>query len=446
MKTLLLIHKSSPLKDCIEIFLKPFKDVTFDHVESVDESLKKLDGQKKFDCIFIGSSIILDGDVNELASRIQQTVKEFDCKLIGTNKGLSKQPGYNYVHSMSPAKMIFQIISDALQLSNKEESSQGYVEIPLEYLNHLQTTPCDIFLRLGASEKTFTYIKRFKEFEEIDKSDILNYSQKNITTVYIPANLTNHFLESISTSLLKRISKTQDTFEQMEIAKEALDYSSYVLSSFGINSEPQAFVQKVVKSILSTLDKVEGKKLKRFKEIIEAKEDFYHKHVFMTGVLANSLLDEMSWEVSLENRSALTYAAYFHNFFIHSEKDILITSEAELNAIENEERKERIRSHAKLAHDFFLEIPDVPFNVPKLILEHHGSKQGMGFPQSRQNSTQLSSLFMIASDFALKFLLLHEQGNLEKIHEVLKESLEVYGKSNQRILEALQNSISVHLI
>ncbi len=445
MKTFLLIQKSSPLKDCIEIYLKPFKDVTFEHVESIEQSLRKLEALKKFDCIFVGSSIIVDGDVNDLAFKIQQTVQDSGCKLIGTNKGLSKQSGFNYVHSMAPAKMIFQAISNALQLVNEEDNSHAYVEIPLEYLHHLQTTPCDIFLRLGSTEQTFTYIKRFNEFEEIDKDDILNYSHKNITSVYIPANMTNDFLGSISSSLLQRISKTQDTSEQMEIAKEALDYSSYVLSSFGINSEPQAFVQKVVKTILSTLDKVEGKKLKRFKEIIEAKEDFYHKHVFLTGVLANSLLDEMSWEVSLENRSALTYAAFFHNFFIHSEKDILITDEAELGAIDNEERRERIKNHAKLAHDFFLDIPDVPFNVPKLILEHHGSKQGIGFPQSRQNSTQLSSLFMISSDFALKFLLIHEQGDLEKIHEILKESLEIYGKSNQKILEALQNCISEHL-
>lgn len=232
----------------------------------------------------------------------------------------------------------------------------------------------------------------------------------------------------------------------MEIAREALDYSSYVLSSFGIDSEPQAFVQEVVKSILSTLDKVDRKKINSFKEIIETKEDSYHKHVFLTATLVNSLLDEMSWEISLENRSALTYAAYFHNFFIHSERDILITDEAKLNNIDDNERRERIKNHAKLAHDFLLDIPGVPFNVPKLILEHHGSKQGVGFPQSKQNSTQLSSLFMIASDFALNFLIIHEEGNLEHIHEILKESLELYGKSNQKILEALQNCISEHLI
>lgn len=445
MKHFLLIQKSSPLKDCIEIFLKPFKNVSFNHVESVEESLNKLDSNNKIDCIFVGSSIIIDGDVSRLASKIQETIRDHHSKLIGTNKGLSKQAGFTYVHSMAPVRMILQAIGQALELSTEEENTHNYVEIPIDYLHHLETTPCDIFLRLGASEKTFTFVKRFNEFEDIDKNDILSYSQKNIKSVYIPASMTNDFLNIISASLLRRISDSQETSEQIEIAREALDYSSYVLSSFGINTEPQAYVQEVVKSILSTLDKGDRKKIKKFKEIIEAKEDFYHKHVFMTGVLANSLLDEMSWEVSPENRSALSYAAYFHNFFVHSERDILITDEAQLSRIDDEERRERIKNHAKLAHDFFLDIPGVPFNVPKLILEQHGSKQGIGFPQSKQNSTQLSSLFMIASEFALKFLMIHEQGNLSQIHEILKESLELYGKSNQKILEALQNCISEHL-
>lgn len=446
MKHFLLIQKSSSLTDCIEIFLKPFKNISFDHVESVEESLKMLDSGKAFDCIFVGSSIILDGEVNNLTSRIQEILLKTHCQLVGTNKGLSKQSGFMYVHSMAPAKMIFHAIGEALQLSTEVDNSINYVEIPLEYLNHLQTTPCDIFFRLGTSEDNYTYVKRFNEFEEIDKEDIVKYDQKKIRSVYIPASVTNEFLNLISTSLLKRISISHNTSEQMEIAREALDYSSYVLSSFGIDSEPQAFVQEVVKSILSTLDKVDRKKINSFKEIIETKEDSYHKHVFLTATLVNSLLDEMSWEISLENRSALTYAAYFHNFFIHSERDILITDEAKLNNIDDNERRERIKNHAKLAHDFLLDIPGVPFNVPKLILEHHGSKQGVGFPQSKQNSTQLSSLFMIASDFALNFLIIHEEGNLEHIHEILKESLELYGKSNQKILEALQNCISEHLI
>lgn len=58
----------------------------------------------------------------------------------------------------------------------------------------------------------------------------------------------------------------------MEIAREALDYSSYVLSSFGIDSEPQAFVQEVVKSILSTLDKVDRKKSIALKKLSRPKK------------------------------------------------------------------------------------------------------------------------------------------------------------------------------
>lgn len=101
MKHFLLIQKSSSLTDCIEIFLKPFKNISFDHVESVEESLKMLDSGKAFDCIFVGSSIILDGEVNNLTSRIQEILLKTHCQLVGTNKGLSKQSGFIYVHSMA---------------------------------------------------------------------------------------------------------------------------------------------------------------------------------------------------------------------------------------------------------------------------------------------------------------------------------------------------------
>lgn len=446
MKQFLIIQKTSPLRDYIELYIKAYSDVTIVAVESITDAITKLQSGVQFDCVFIGSGLIVDAEAKELTGSVQSYVTSHPaCKVIGTNKGLSTQDWVIYVPSMAPPVKIFETIRQGLGLPDNVTATE-FAGIPISCLNYCQEAPCDLYFRIGANPEEATYVKRFNEKEALDSADVARYVAKNVRYIYVSASKVQEISDLISSKILHKVTAAEGV-GQMEIATDALEYASYALNSMGLKSNSLQKVQQVISVILNTVVNTEKdkKKAKTLQSILDAKEDFYHKHVSLTAMLAISILEELKWDNTAEYRSTLTYAAFFHNFFINEERDITCIDEDALASIEPQERKEKIQNHAKLAVEFIKDIKGIPYEVQAIIMEQHGSHSGVGFPVGKNNSSQLSTLFMISNEFALRYLINFEKNSAENVQALLKRSLELYGKNSLKILEALQNCISGHL-
>lgn len=445
MKQIVIIQKSSPIRDYIELYLAAFNDISIVSVDSISEALQLFETDNFCDCIFIGNSLTLDAEVKDLTGKIKNYISTNpNCKVIGTNKGLSNQDWVYYVPSMSPPFKIIDAVRFGLALPEDRVPAK-YATVPIYCLNYFKEAPCDIFFRIGQDPQDATYVKRFNEKDTIDTMDVSRYIEKNVKQVFIFSDRLDEFSNAISGKIVKRVSSLEGDVNQLDVATEALDYASHVLKSHGIKSHSQKIAQEVISNILSSSDKMEKKKSKLFKQILSTKEDFYHKHISLTALLAASVLEELKWETSGDTVAALTCAAYFHNFFISEESEITCVDQKALSLIDSEEKKNRINDHAQLAAAFVKELKGIPYYVPLLILEHHGSVQGIGFPDQKRSSNQLSSLFMIVNEFSLQFLIHSEKQSAQTVQELLREFLAAYGAQNRKILEALQNCITGHM-
>ncbi len=445
MKQFLIIQKSSPIKDYIELYLAAFNDIAIVSVESISDSIRLFDKNPIYDCIFIGNSLTVDGEAKDLTNKIKDYVSTHaKCKVIGTNKGLSTQDWVFYVPSMAPPFKIIDAVRYGLSLP-EDSVTHKYATVPIFCLNYFKEAPCDIFFRIGSNPQDATYVKRFNEKDSIDSQDISRYVEKNVKQIFILSERLDEFSSTISTKIVKKVSSLEGDVNQLDVATEALDYASHFLKSHGINAHSQKIAQEVITNILSSVEKMDKKKAKLFNDILNTKEDFYHKHVSLTALLASSVLEELKWDTSEDSHSALTCAAYFHNFFISEEADISCVTNSGLNQFDSEEKRAKIHDHAQLAASFVKDLKSIPYDVPMLILEHHGSTQGVGFPDQKRNSSQLSSLFMIVNEFALQFLINNESNSAQTVQDLLRSFLSTYGSSNRKILEAMQNCITGHM-
>ena len=444
MKTLLLIQRDSPLKDYIELYLKAFHDVCLIQANSVNEALAELNNNLFFDCIFIGNSLVKDGESKDLVAKIKNYLSEHThCKIVGTNKGLSTQDWVQYVPELAPPAKIFNVVRIGLNLT-EENSARTFVPVPIICFNYIVDTPADIYLGIGNSVEEMTYVKRFNKNDRLDKQDLNKYIEKKIKYVYVPSEDFNAVSRIISTEITGRLSVSERDKPTTEVIGEAFDYATYVLNSLGISLATQEIAQKLINDIIISASKLDTRKAKQFQDILKTKESFYHKHVSLTAILATSLLEELSWD-SDSNKATVTYAAFFQNFFINEEQDISCHREEDVLLLPSEEKRTKVLNHAKLAREFIKDLMDAPYDAQSVILEHHGAHSGVGFPVIKSNTNQISCLFMIINEFALNLLLEFEKNSGENTQALLKAALVTYGDSNLKILEALQNSMTRYL-
>jgi HD-GYP domain-containing protein (c-di-GMP phosphodiesterase class II) len=443
VKKLLLLQKQSETTEYIAAFLKVYSDIHIVHVEALSLALEQLNSTE-FECIFIGSNLDMDGAASALNAKLKDYLFNYPaCAVVGTNKGLSDQDWAQYIPKMAPPARIFDAIRFALSIPD-ERPPRTYVPIPLAFLHHFAKAPCHIYLKIG-KEAEEIHVKRFNENDPLMADEINKYAQKQLKEVYIPSEMLFMVCEFVSTRISNQLDTGGEKLSTVEVMSEALDYASYILTSFGISPSSEKMVEQVINTLITNTTKMDNAKSRQFLEIFNGKEAFYHKHVSMTAMLASALLDEMKLD-SQENYLAVTYAAFFQNFFINDEHDICCLSEQELSSVTVTERRSRIHTHAKQAAAFIRELKYAPYEGSLLIMEHHGSLNGLGFPEQKENSNMLSRLFMIANEFSLKFLQAYEKKTGEEVQSMLKDALTRYGQSNIKILEALQNCIAAYSI
>lgn len=441
MKHFLIIQKSSPIVDYIELYLKTYKNIQWVHVESISASVAAIKQDPKLDCVFIGHALEVDGQVKDLVATIKEHIsKTPTCKVIGSNKGLAEQDWVSYIPSIAPPVKFFEAVREALQLP-AEATPAEYASVPIFCLKYFLVSPADVYFRLG-KEGEYTFVKRFNEGDAIDAQELQKYAQKDLKQIFVPSNKLKEVSDAISAQIA-----TQENFERkgnsFEPVVEALDYASYVLKNFGFKeSNQQVLVKKVMENISFSLQKGDKGRTTKIENILNSKDTYFFKHVALTAMLSNMLIGELRWEFSDELQTAIVYASFFQNFFITNEDEIACLDEVTMNFFKEKEQREKVRDHAKLAFDFIREMKDVSYDAQKLVLEQHGSKFGIGYPEKKGNTNQLSSLFMIANEFAVHFLTAFESHPPRDIRPMLAQAKEVYGKSNSKIVEALDRCIS----
>lgn len=451
MKLVLIIQNKSPIRDYMELVLSANPNVNMILHSNASDSIVFLDLSPDVDLIFIGHDIFLDVELKAFNDSIKQYAKNNNKVLIiGSNKGLQKLDASKYIHPQSPIDKILNILKDTLSLERSTFASQDFHPVPLSLCLGIYQNPCDFHIKIGKDDSA-KYIKRFKSKDLFDKDAVQTLIVKDMAKVYVHKDdveiLNSYFKNKIKKEDFCSTPRKENDIVKVysNSIKDSLDYVSYMLKNTSIKSSGAVLVSRIFENMRDEvlLLPSNNKKLinQFFINSLESENDFATKLVTLTSIISTNMVQDATWGNS-EMINKVIYASCFHDLALKgSQKLISCLSEKERSFL-NEDDANQVNNHAHLVVSQLKELSVLPLGTDKIILEHHGSRNGVGLPSDQVTTTKVSTLFMVASEFSTRLLVKYENdiSGLD-LQNFVNDELQRIKKIDNEIFELLKASL-----
>ncbi len=318
----------------------------------------------------------------------------------------------------------------------------NYLSYPIHYFYEMSIAPCDVYIRLNKKNGE-EYIKRFNESEEFTKADIKKYEESGLEEFYISKDDNIAFMNAL---LVQTMIKVQDSKDEKvnEVLSNTFSISTDMMKKLGITPEAKALADTTIGEICQQISKTNqlGILLRR---ILDDTLSFSYRRSYLISLIAASIMPNMEWggaSKKTEMISKIVMVSFFHDIYLEDDKLLKIMSLEELRAAENSlttEEKHLIVGHAHKAAFLLQSYPKLPSGVDLIVKQHHGTSNGVGFPEKYSISiSPLSILFVVLEEFAHQLLTAKEMN----VNLILKKMNEKFSQpAYNKIVIEIQNLI-----
>lgn len=297
-----------------------------------------------------------------------------------------------------------------------------FIPYPTHYLYPMKFTPCDIYIRLVKKEGD-EYVKRFNEDEEFSRADIAKYEELGLKEFFVLKDETVEFTNALIGQSLNKVKESAP--EQInEVLDSTFSISMDMIRKVGITPEAKVLADRTIAEIDQQVSKSElfSSLLKR---ILDDKFSFSYRRSYLTSLIAASIIPQLDWG-GVENYPQMlhkiTMVCFFHDVYLEDERLLKVMDSTALKSqefVKNLDEKNMVINHAHKAASLMQSYAKLPTGVDLVIKQHHGSSNGVGFPEQLTSAlSPMTILFIVVEDFANK-VLTSEKINLEKIMEEL---------------------------
>ena len=288
-----------------------------------------------------------------------------------------------------------------------------YIPIEVRYFLPLDTSCCDVFIRIKKSPTEYQFIKRIHSGDKFPKPLILKYLEQGLKYFYIPKDLRQNFTNFVSDHLSKKLDDENfsDLEEQIKLISQSYDIALNEITKLGFNSATIQLTDSIVNSMISSTRKSPEVNSVLHK-IINSKSGYLYQHGHMSSVVSCEIAKNLGL-VGEDIVKKFTYASFFKDIsFIDKEDLAKITTFEELeNAELSEEDWDLVLNHPLDGAVLIRKHPECPIDVDTIIKHHHGSQNGKGF--STINATkvpEIAKIFIIATEFVKELMSFKERG------------------------------------
>jgi response regulator RpfG family c-di-GMP phosphodiesterase len=167
------------------------------------------------------------------------------------------------------------------------------------------------------------------------------------------------------------------------------------------------------------------------KTLNQDKLSYSYAHVYLQSLLLHKLTDQYDWGSRLI-KQRFTLAAFFHDIAIKEHHLVECNNKKQYDEGNyTRAEKEIILNHALNSSIIIDKFPNIMAGVSDIIREHHGAKNGIGFPETLSLTlAPMSIIFMVTEAFVDRYLINMNQINREKLEEIFFELEEIFDKSS----------------
>jgi HD-GYP domain-containing protein (c-di-GMP phosphodiesterase class II) len=319
----------------------------------------------------------------------------------------------------------------------KKEVSTNRVDflpVDAKYLMRLNLSSinADLYLRVKRIDDDYQFFKRYFANDQFTQEEIAKYIKSGVDNFYIEKNHYKKFLDAITELSLLRIKEVKKLTPSRKINESLNLFHLSVdrLHNIGIDELTIGMTQENIKSMDELLNQ-DSALLDFVKTLNQDKLSYSYAHVYLQSLLLHKLTDQYDWGSRLI-KQRFTLAAFFHDIAIKEHHLVECNNKKQYDEGNyTRAEKEIILNHALNSSIIIDKFPNIMAGVSDIIREHHGAKNGIGFPETLSLTlAPMSIIFMVTEAFVDRYLINMNQINREKLEEIFFELEEIFDKSS----------------
>jgi HD-GYP domain-containing protein (c-di-GMP phosphodiesterase class II) len=312
-----------------------------------------------------------------------------------------------------------------------------YLPVGLYYFYDIQNTPCDVYIRIKKGPNDYQFVKRIHQKDVFDKDTIKKYEEQGLKEFFIPKDYIQYFTTFVTNNLVQKLERNDLTLEDRilttayahdvvrdRVQSMELDDGAVDLSEASINS--------MVKSVK---DSPEITNLLKF--LFSNKVSYAYQHCHLLALMCHYVLSKQSW-YRPEHLQTLSFVSFFSDVTLKSTAQMQISTKRELDESNlTDEEKGQVLGHAADAADLLSAHPEFNDYMRTVLLQSHGSLDGMGLEENPPEELHpLSKVFIIADCFVKTLLNPAQPSSKKEILPIMYARFT--NPSYQKIIKALE--------
>lgn len=401
--------------------------------KSAKEALELINILPLLDAIICSDGQISALEINTIATHLM-TIKS-SIPLIILGECSTSYESATWLPKDCPPNSVVQAIKSTMGVKKEATTTRvDFLPIDAQYLLRLNLTSinADLYLRVKRIDDDYQFIKRYFAKDQFAKEEIEKYVKSGVKDFYIEKSHYKNFLDAISELSLKRIEQAKNlpSRNQINEAHNVFHLSVDRLHNIGIDELTIELTQENIKN-MDELISHDSALLDFVKTLNQDKLSYSYAHVYLLCLLLNKMTDQYDWGSPLIKQRFML-AAFFHDIAIKEQHLVLCNNKKQYEQGNyTRAEKEIILNHALNSSVIIDKFPKMMAGVSDIIREHHGAKNGIGFPETLSLTlTPMSIIFMVTETFVDRYLINMNQINRQKLEEIFFELEEIFDKSS----------------
>ncbi|CBW26550.1 hypothetical protein BMS_1718 [Halobacteriovorax marinus SJ] len=445
MSQVILIEENENLRDLLAINLKTYVGSEVIPRSSASEAIDLINILPNVDLIITQNEV---GD-EKTAQVLFEYLKENDSEISMIVNGAFNHVDEEKLIVIPEEKDWEKIIATAAQVlgvsveSLEKRVLPEFIPIEIRYFLPLDSSCCDVFIRIKKSATEYQFIKRIHAGDNYSRSLVDKYIEQGLNFFYIPKEFQNNFTNYVSDHLCQKLD--EDNFknidQKIEVIAQSYDIALKEIKNLGFNSATIQLTDSIVKSMISA-SKNSPEVNNVLHKVINSKSGYLYQHGHMTSIVANEIAKNLGIDQELITLR-LAYASFFKDITFVDNEDLakIASFETLEKANLNEEDWDLVFNHALDGALLIRKHPEAPIDVDTIIKNHHGTTNGKGFSTGTIDKLPLESkIFIVACEFVRELLDFKEKGG--KPHPIVDELYKTYSSKDMvRVIKALESTL-----
>lgn len=414
MSQVILIEPNENLNEILSLNLQAYTGAEVIPRDTASDAVNLMSILSGVSLVICRNQIDQEDSAKILYDFIKENDEEIGLIILGKTKhnindlGIIQEDPNNFEETIKSASKILGVTDESLQ----KKIPPDYIPIPVKYFYPLQTTPCDVFIRIKKGLDDYQFVKRIHGGDTFSKAMILKYSEQGLKMFYIPKEMQMNFANSVSDQLVERLEEGFETVDQeISFMAQSVEIALTEIKDMGFTSATIQLTEAIIDNIIKSTKK-SPEMSGMLRKIVNSKTSYLYRHCHMASIVANEMLKALSIDDEKLFQS-MAYASLFKDISLVDNDELakIVTFDELESAGLNEEDWDLVFNHALEASIMVRKQSEVPLGVDDIIKTHHGSQNGKGFSTVNVNKfTIQQQVFVISCEFVRELLRYKEEG------------------------------------